>query len=117
MAENNPLFENFEGLTSEVAERLKKSEHPGNKKGSTIAGYLHTVQEIVFEPMFLLLLSCAIIYFVLKEYNEAWFMSGAIVLVAAISLFQEIRQKKALDALKQYSRKKQKSSKVYLHME
>lgn len=108
MTQNNPLFENFEGLTSEEAERLKKSENIQDQTDSKNFGYFHTLQEIVLEPMFLLLFACATIYFILKEYQEAWFMSGAILLVAAISLYQEIRQKKALDALKQYAKKKQK---------
>jgi Ca2+-transporting ATPase len=56
----------------------------------------------VTEPMFLLLLACTIIYFFLGEVSEALFMLGAIVLVSAISFYQENTSRKALESLEKY---------------
>jgi P-type Ca2+ transporter type 2C len=66
------------------------------------------IKEVVFEPMFLLLLACAVIYFVLGEKSEGYFMTGAIILVSAISIFQNARSNKALKALKAYTRSQAK---------
>jgi P-type Ca2+ transporter type 2C len=61
--------------------------------------------DVVKEPMFILLMVCAAIYFILGEQTEAWFMTGAILLVSGISFFQESRSRKATDALRQYTRR------------
>src|SRR5690606_37018777 len=55
------------------------------------------------EPMFILLVAAAAIYFILGEYSDALFMSGAIILVSAISIYQDNRSRKALNALKEFT--------------
>ncbi len=79
------------------------------KNGSNILGeksqgsFISSVKEAVVEPMFLLLVACTVIYFVLGEFSEAWFMLGAILLVSTISVFQDNRSRKALNALKEFT--------------
>ncbi len=51
------------------------------------------------EPMLLLLIAVAIIYFILGENSEAFFMLAAIVAVSGISFYQDNRSRKALQAL------------------
>lgn len=51
------------------------------------------------EPMLLLLIAVAIIYFILGENSEAFFMLAAIVAVSGISFYQDNRSRKALEAL------------------
>ena len=98
---SNPLP--FKGLTDPevIAARAK---HGGNiiddKSGSA---FWPAVKGAVLEPMFLLLLATSIIYFVLGERTEAYFMAGAIVLVSTISIYQDSRSRKALDALRAFS--------------
>lgn len=55
--------------------------------------------ELFKEPMLLLLIAVAIIYFVLGQNDEAYFMLAAIVAVSGISFYQENRSRKALEAL------------------
>jgi len=55
--------------------------------------------EIVREPMLLLLIIISVIYLVLEQYGEAWFMMAAIVIVSGISFYQDNRSRKALEAL------------------
>ncbi|HSV11823.1 MAG TPA: HAD-IC family P-type ATPase, partial [Hanamia sp.] len=57
----------------------------------------------VAEPMFILLVAAAIIYFILGEFSDAWFMSGAIILVSAISIYQDNRSQNALNSLKEFT--------------
>lgn len=66
-------------------------------------GFWQAVRVAVTEPMFLLLLAAASIYFVLGELAEAWFMTGAILLVTGISLYQDQRSRKALEALEEFT--------------
>lgn len=93
----------FTGLTiKEVqASRNQNGTHEVADKAN------HPIWDIfkktVFEPMFLLLLACTIIYFSLGQLSEAWFMLGAIVLVSAISFYQENTTRKALEALKEFT--------------
>lgn len=54
---------------------------------------------IVKEPMLVLLLAISIIYLIIGDYGEALFMFVAIAAVAAISLYQDNRSRKALEAL------------------
>lgn len=57
--------------------------------------------DLAREPMFLLLLSAATIYFISGQASEGIFMGVSIVLVAGISIYQDARSRNALDALKQ----------------
>jgi Ca2+-transporting ATPase len=69
---------------------------------------LISIIEIVKEPMFLLLFVAASIYYITGDYGDGIFMTIAILLVAAISLFQEARSRNAIDALKKLSQPKSK---------
>jgi Ca2+-transporting ATPase len=60
---------------------------------------LESLKGIVSEPMFLLLLAAAVIYFILRETAEAVFMTAAILMVSAISFYQDHRSRVALKAL------------------
>ena len=70
--------------------------------------FLNSLLDIVKEPMFLLLVAAASIYFVSGDYGDGIFMSVAILLVVAISLFQEARSRNAIDDLKKLSQPKNK---------
>lgn len=59
--------------------------------------------DIAKEPMFLLLLLACIIYFLLGQLTEGFMMLAATCLVSAISLYQDVRSSKALEALKQFT--------------
>lgn len=69
---------------------------------------LLSIIEIVKEPMFLLLFVATSIYYITGDYGDGIFMTIAIFLVAAISLFQEARSRNAIDALKKLSQPKSK---------
>ncbi len=58
------------------------------------------------EPMFLMLVAACFLYFILGEVAEGLMMMAAICLVTAISIYQEVRSSKALDALKQLTEPK-----------
>lgn len=55
--------------------------------------------ELFKEPMLFLLIAVAIIYFILGQNNEAYFMLAAIIAVSGISFYQDNRSRIALEAL------------------
>ncbi len=57
------------------------------------------LREMLKEPMLLLLIAVTILYFFMREYNEAYFMLVAIVIVSGISFYQDNQSRKALQAL------------------
>ena len=62
-----------------------------------------SLQNTVTEPMFILLLITAAIYFYANAYQEGILMVVSISLVTSISLFQEFRSRSSIQALKKIS--------------
>ncbi len=101
MSSNNPFP--FPGLTDSevIASRKKYGRNIMAEK--SVGPFWHALKAAVTEPMFILLVAAASIYFILGEFSDAWFMSGAIILVSAISVYQDNRSSHALDALKEFT--------------
>ncbi len=93
----------LQGLTSDEArkrqERYGKNELTPKKKESFFSKVLH----IVCEPMFLLLIVAAIIYFILGEPRDGAIMLIFVVGVISIDVIQEWKTDKTLNALKDLS--------------
>lgn len=64
------------------------------------SGFLIALKDVVKEPMLLLLVAASVIYFITGHISDGIFMASALVLVSAISLYQDSRSRNALDALK-----------------
>jgi Ca2+-transporting ATPase len=88
------------GLTAEqAAERLRvdgPNALPGDRRRSLLAIGRETLQE----PMFLLLLAAGSLYFVLGDLHEGLILMGMVVAVLALTLYQEGKTERAMDALK-----------------
>ncbi len=98
----------FAGL-SDSAVVSSRSKHGSNALATRErSGFRKALLTTLTEPMFLLLVAAATIYFILGNTNEALFMLGAIVLVSAISLYQDQRSRRALEALAQFSQARAK---------
>jgi Ca2+-transporting ATPase len=91
------------GLSSgEAAARLKRdgyNELPSAKPRSLLAIAL----EVLREPMFLLLISAAAIYLVLGDLREALVLFASVFVVMGITLYQERKTERALEALRDLS--------------
>ncbi|MEX1382329.1 cation-translocating P-type ATPase [Lutibacter sp.] len=66
-------------------------------------GFLDTLKHIVKEPMTILLLVAASIYFISGETGDGIFLVAAIIFITSISLYQNSRSKSALEKLKDFS--------------
>ena len=101
MNKSNPFP--FPGLT-EAEVSASGSKYGRNKiESRSVNPIWHSLKDAVLEPMFILLVAAAVIYFILGEFSDAWFMLGAIILVSAISLYQDNRSRNALNALKEFT--------------
>ncbi len=99
MASKINIPENIIGLNDE--EVLASRKKFGNNEQIQKPKYKWwlTLLEILREPMLLLLITVAIIYFILAQYSEAYFMVAALLVVSGISFFQDNRSRKAMEAL------------------
>ena len=87
---------------TEAASRLKAegyNELPQSKPRSIFAIAL----EVVKEPMFLLLVACGVIYLVLGDFQESLMLMGFVFVVMGITLYQERKTERALEALRDLS--------------
>src|ERR1035437_8441407 len=99
----------FKGLTDE--EVLLNREQFGANISETKKQnrFLEVVKEIVTEPLFVILVCAALVYFILGDYNEGTIMLVALSFVSGISLYQENKSRNAVDALKKLSSPDRKS--------
>jgi len=91
----------FKGLTSEAVQASAKDYGYNEINSKKKSGFFTAMQTLITEPMIILLLVAAIIYFLTGNPGDAFFLSFAILLVAGISLFQERRSRNALQKLKE----------------
>ncbi len=95
--------ESVTGLSeSEASMRLKEegyNELPSTKKRSVLA----IAFEVVREPMFLLLIAGGGIYLLLGDMQEAVMLLGFVFVVMGITLYQERKTERALEALRDLS--------------
>lgn len=93
----------IKGLSdSEVSKKLEEEGHnelPKDKKRT----FLHILFGIIKEPMFILLLACGTIYLLLGDIQEAMMLLAFVFIVIGITVYQENKTEKALEALKDLS--------------
>ena len=93
----------YSGLTPEEVSKSREKFGSNLEDLKERNAALDLLRDIVTEPMFILLVASAIIYFVLGEKSEAVIMLVAILIVASISFYQERRSHNAMEALKKLS--------------
>lgn len=94
---------NMRGLTrQQAAERLRQegyNELPSARK----RGILAVALGVVREPMFLLLIAGGIVYLILGDIAEALALLASISIIIGITLYQERKTERALEALRDLS--------------
>ena len=100
---DSPDQNSLHGLTGEEASlRLREdgyNELPSTKKRSIFA----IAFDVVREPMFLLLVACGTIYLLLGDMREAGMLLSFVFVVMGITLYQERKTERALEALRDLS--------------
>ncbi|HEV2621785.1 MAG TPA: cation-translocating P-type ATPase [Frateuria sp.] len=91
------------GLDHGQARRRLASEGLNALPGSQHQPLLRIALKVLLEPMFLLLLTAGGLYLALGDRGEAGFLLGSVVFVIGITLAQERKTQRALEALRDLS--------------
>jgi Ca2+-transporting ATPase len=93
----------FEGLSQEEAEKILRidgfNELPSQKKQGFLSIFLKTLSE----PMLVLLVACGIIYLFVGDFKDALLLLFSVFVIITITLYQEIKTEKTIQALKNLS--------------
>jgi Ca2+-transporting ATPase len=101
MADNVSEIKNLRGLLPQEIPFLQKQYGKNRLRPGAGHRLLRILIDIFREPMFILLAIACSLYFILGEVGEGVLMAIAMVIVTAISLYQEVKSSRALEALKQ----------------
>lgn len=107
----------IKGLSPEEVLSSRKTHGTNQLEFKTQNRWLTTFIGLIKEPMVILLLVAAIIYFISGQTGDAIFLAAAIVLVATISLYQDSRSRNALAKLQQFSQPNCKVIREYATVE
>jgi Ca2+-transporting ATPase len=94
---------NIKGLTTKQVLESREKHGPNTLDYKKENGFIDALKSLGKEPMVILLLIASLVYFVSGDPGDGIFLSSAIVLVAAISLYQDKRSRNALEKLKDFS--------------
>ena len=93
----------YPGLTSAEAARRLAAEGPNALPGAAQRGLAATVLEVLREPMLLLLVAATVIYVAVGDVREALVLAASIMVVITITVVQERKAERALEALRDLS--------------
>ncbi len=96
-------IDSVSGLSGrEAADKLRTegyNELPESKQRSI----LWIIFEVIREPMFILLVASGLIYFILGDFSEGLMLMSFVLLVIGITVYQEQKTERALEALRNLS--------------
>lgn len=98
--------DHLKGISQAEAAALQASEGKNIIYTGRTGNMRHVIASVVGEPMFILLIIAGVLYFVLGQPAEGYMTVTAIMLVTAISVYQELRSNRALEALKTFTQQK-----------
>jgi Ca2+-transporting ATPase len=94
---------NYKGLSAQKAAELIEQEGYNEMPGTKKRGLLAIAFGVFKEPMFLLLVTCGIIYLIAGEPQEALLLLSFVFVVMGITFYQERKTERALEALRDLS--------------
>ncbi|MBC7715141.1 MAG: cation-translocating P-type ATPase [Rhizobacter sp.] len=100
--EENPFISSG-GLSTATVLQRQTDEGPNQLPSSKPKIIYSFFFDVLKEPMVYLLLGCGFIYFLLGDKQEAFMLTGFLVLIIAITITQETKAGRALEALKELS--------------
>ncbi len=96
-------FSRLTGLSAEEARSRLQSEGPNELPAEKGRSLLAIAFEVVREPMFLMLVAAGSLYLIMGELTDALMLLGFVFVVMGITVVQERRTERALDALRDLS--------------
>ena len=96
-------IEKASGLTESCAAQRLQDEGYNELPSSTQRTVFAIALEVIREPMFLMLVACGGLYMIMGELSDALMLLGFVFVVMGITIVQERRTERALEALKDFS--------------
>ena len=96
-------IETVTGLSGKAAAEKLTSEGYNELPSTKNRGILRIAFEVIHEPMFILLVASGLIYFVLGDVSEGMILMSFVVVIIGITIYQEQKTERALEALKNLS--------------
>lgn len=93
----------MKGITSIEAKKKLDQFGYNELRSSKPKTIFNIAFEVVKEPMFVLLISCGLLYIVLGDYREGIILLSTIFIIIGITFYQSTKTEKALEALKKLS--------------
>jgi P-type Ca2+ transporter type 2C len=101
--ENTPGSEWLRGLSGDEAARRLIADGPNLLPEGKRKSHIRIVVDVLREPMFLMLLAAGAVYLLLGDKAEALFLLGAVFVVIGLTISQEHKTQRALEALRELS--------------
>ncbi len=95
--------QSLRGLTREEARQRLADDGYNELLSGTSRNTLDIALSVAREPMFVLLIASAVIYVVLGDLRESLVLSFSLIIILAITIFQERKTERALEALRDLS--------------
>ena len=92
-----------QGLTSDVAAARLLADGPNALPASGHRGFWMVVLSVIREPMLMIIIACGIVYLILGDPQEATMLLCGVIFIFGITIVQEQKTERALDALKDLS--------------
>lgn len=99
---------NINGLTNEQVLLARKQHGQNSLEYKKTNPVFEAIKNLIKEPMIILLLVAASIYFISGKTGDGIFLLSAILIVSLITLFQDSRSRNALEKLKDFTHPKSK---------
>ena len=90
----------LQGLSAEAARRRFAKHGPNELPRGRRRPFASSVAHALREPMFALLVAATVIYLVLGDRIEALFLGASVIVVMSITLYQEFKTERVLEALR-----------------
>ena len=91
------------GLTGKEAQEKLRSEGYNELPTQQKRSIFWIIFEVIHEPMFLLLVACGLLYFLLGDIQEGLMLMSFVLVIIAITVYQEQKTERALEALRNLS--------------
>ncbi len=96
-------LKNIKGLTDAEAAQKLKADGYNELRAAKTRGVFAIALGVLKEPMFLLLVACGSIYLILGDIREAVMLLGFVFVIMGITIHQEGKAERAIDALRDLS--------------
>lgn len=101
MKKENFDLKKYTGLSSQEAEARVRQEGWNELSHTKKSSLFPLLREVVSEPMFLLLVACGIVYFLLGSTGEAVMLLSFVLVIIGITLHQKQKTERTLGALRE----------------